>query len=69
MEIKVVDLARINARPGDTFLMRIRDRVSHDAVERLREQWHEHFPDNPVVVLSGADIEVEVLCDETKADD
>ena len=62
--LPVVDLARIDVRPGDVFLVRLPATASLSHAEVLRAKWQTLFPDNDVLIVAGVD-EVAVLRDET----
>jgi hypothetical protein len=65
-EIKVADLMRIEYRPGDTFLLRVKCPITEADAWRLKDYWQGTFPGSRVVVL-GDDIEVALLRPEDAA--
>lgn len=58
-EIVIEDLKTINLEPGDTLMVRLRERVPTSTIPRLIECFRGFFPDSEVIVLNvSADLSI-----------
>lgn len=64
-ELKVklaqVEAVVFNVQPGDTIVLKTKEKLSHHYVEELWRWAHEMWPDNKVGVMNGADVEIEIV--------
>ena len=51
------DLQRLVAHPGDVFVLKVKDRITLDQAERLRQMWDTHVGVGKCIVLdSGTEL-------------
>lgn len=67
LEIRFVgDLQRLEVKPGDVFVLKLRDSLSQPALERIYEHWRSIMGDAKLVTIEdGADLGVIGMGDKT----
>lgn len=66
-EVRAVDLAILDLKPGDTILIRSEQHLDDEAYDQIEKLCRRHLPGHKVVVLDGG-LELSVLRQEDAAD-
>ena len=64
--IEIEDIKRIEVKPGDVFILKVKYSVTEEEQQELMRIWKTRFPNNKCLVVNNDMVEIDIVTEVDK---